>query len=237
LIGVKDMKVFRGATITDGVEPTLTVSIQSQSTGPDGEQNLTLELRDASRNILHARAVVVVGDSLPERPEGRELNGLASGDYAHSPQDIYAQLLFHGTDFHAVKSVEGISDGGLVAELRVGGKPSGWEAKPLRSDWATEPLVVDGVLQLGILWCWEKLGKPSLPNGFAHYHQFVRKFPKDSVRAALRVTNSTDRTLVADCELTDAKGRAVAQFKGLQWTADDNLKTAFGRTGALMTRS
>ena len=186
LLGVKDLKVFRGATISDGVEPTLTVSVMSRSTDSQGNERLVLELRDVSRNILHARATVLLGDSLPASPELREVNGLASGRYAHSPKEIYESLLFHGRDFHAVESVDGISEKGLVAELRVGDKPSAWEKEPLRSEWATEPLVVDGVLQLGILWCWDKLGKPSLPNGFESYSQFVRKYPKGSVKAALR---------------------------------------------------
>ena len=119
--------------------------------------------------------------------------------------------------------------------MKVAGKPAKWEKDPLRSDWATEPLVVDGVLQVGILWCWEKLGKPSLPNGFDSYQQFVRKFPKKSVRAALRVKRHTERSLVADCELSDSDGQLLALFEGLKWTADDNLKSAFGRTGALVS--
>ena len=237
LLGVKDLKVFRGVTITDGVEPTLAVSAHGHSVNASGEQEWTLELRDVSRNILHARAVIRLGDSQPSSPPSKAINGLASGKYAHSPEEIYESLLFHGQDFHAVTSVDGISDGGLVAQLKVAGKPSAWEREPLRSDWATEPLVVDGVLQLGILWCWEKLGKPSLPNGFEEYKQFVRRYPKKPVRAALRVTSHSDRTLVADCELTDQKGNTVAVFKGLQWTADDNLKNAFGRSGVLVTHS
>jgi acyl transferase domain-containing protein/NAD(P)-dependent dehydrogenase (short-subunit alcohol dehydrogenase family) len=234
---VRDLKVFRGATISDGVEPTLAVSAQEHMVNNSGEQLWTLELRDVSRNILHARATVVLGDTHPSCPKLAANNGLASGGYAHSTEDIYSELLFHGSAFHAVKSVGGISDKGLVAELNVAGKPSGWEKDPLRSDWATEPLVVDGVLQLGILWCWEKLGKPSLPNGFESYQQFVRRYPKKAVDAALRVTSHTDRTLVADCELSDSKGNPVAIFRGLKWTADDNLKSAFGRTGAVAARS
>lgn len=237
LIEVKDLKVFRGATISEGVEPTLAVSAQSHQIESSGRQSWILELRDVSRNILHARATVVLGDSQPATPAGQQINGLASGHYQHSPADIYSELLFHGQDFHAVTKVEGISDKGLVAQLRVGDKPAAWEKDPLRSDWATEPLVVDGVLQVGILWCWEKLGKPSLPNGFAAYHQFVRRYPKDAVRAALRVKSHTERTLVADCELHDLQGNLIARFEGLQWTADDNLKSAFGRTGALASRS
>ena len=233
---VRDLKVFRGATIAEGVEPTLAVSAQEHMINNSGEQMWTLELRDVSRNILHARATVVLGDTQLSGPPMAAPNGLASGSYAHSPEDIYSQLLFHGSDFHAVRTVKGISDEGLIAELNVAGKPSGWEKDPLRSDWATEPLVVDGVLQLGILWCWEKLGKPSLPNGFESYQQFVRRYPKNSVQAALRVTSHTERTLVADCELSDAKGNTVALFTGLQWTADDNLKSAFGRTGAVAAR-
>ncbi len=202
-----------------------------------GNQELVLELRDVSRNILHARAQVVLGDVVPSSPALREVNGLASGRYGHGPEEIYKSLLFHGSDFHAVEEVTGISEKGLLAKLKVGEKPSAWEKEPLRSEWATEPLVVDGVLQLGILWCWEKLGKPSLPNGFESYTQFVRKYPKGGVTAALRVTKYTDRTLVADCELSDSKGRTVAVFEGLQWTADDNLKASFGRSGVLAGRS
>ena len=237
LVGVRDLNVFRGATISDGVEPTLVVSSRAHSVEANGEQVFTLELRDVSRNILHARAHVVLADNQPSGPPQQQINGLASGVYAHSAKDIYSQLLFHGHDFHAVEAVKGISDGGLVAQLKVAGKPSAWEKSSLRTNWATEPLVIDGVLQLGILWCWEKLGKPSLPNGFAKYHQFVKRYPKKAVQAALRVTSHNERTVVANCELTDSNGQTVALFEGLRWTADDNLKTAFGRTGALAIQS
>ena len=89
------------------------------------------------------------------------------------------------------------------------------------------------VLQLGILWCWDALGKPSLPNGFASYRQFVNRFPKGNVQAALRVVSHTDRSLVADCDLLDAKGNLLGRFERLEWTADEALKAAFGLSGAL----
>ncbi len=238
LIGIDDLRVFRGAVIRDGVEPTLVVTAQEgQMTSQTGNYRWTLELRDISRNILHARATVVLGDALPEQPEARELNGIASNAYGHDSESIYSNLLFHGTDFHAVSEVSGISDRGLAALLKVAKAPAHWEAEPLRSDWVTEPLVVDGVLQLGILWSWENLGKPSLPNGFARYRQYVRRFPKKPVTAILRVTSSSERSVVADCELRDEKGRVLATFEKLDWTADEGLKAAFGLPSALASRS
>jgi acyl transferase domain-containing protein/NAD(P)-dependent dehydrogenase (short-subunit alcohol dehydrogenase family) len=237
LIGVDDLRVFRGATISGGVEPTLAVSVVSTSVAKEtGHTHWTLELRDIGRNILHARGTVILGDSQPTSPAAQALNGLASRSYGYAPEAIYSELLFHGPDFHAVGEVSGISDGGLVASLKSAGKPSEWEREPLRSDWATEPLVIDGVLQLGILWCWESMGKPSLPNGFAHYRQYVNRFPKSGVRAALRVVSHTDRSLVADCELLDSKGAILGHFQRLEWTADEALKAAFGLSGALAPR-
>ncbi len=235
LVGVEDLRVFRGATIEDGVEPTLAVGVKSTQPRDDGQSSWVLELRDIGRNILHARATVILGDAQPGGPAPRQLNGLASTAYSHSPAEIYSQLLFHGTDFHAVEQVKGISDEGLLANLKVASKPSNWEKDPLRSDWATEPLVVDGVLQLGILWCWHRLGKPSLPNGFASYRQFVRRFPRKSVQAALRVVSFNERSLVADCEILDQSGQLVAVFEKLEWTAAETLKSAFGleQAGAL----
>ena len=229
LVGVDKLRVFRGATISEGVEPTLAVSVVSTVVSEEsGNTHWTLELRDVSRNILHARAEVILGDSQLPVPAPQAVNGLGSRDYKRGPEAIYTELLFHGPDFHAVGEVSGISDHGLVAILKAAGKPSEWERDPMRSDWATEPLVVDGVLQLGILWCWDALGKPSLPNGFSSYRQFVSRFPKDSVKAALRVTSHTQRSLVADCELSDLKGKTLAVFQGLEWTADEALKAAFG---------
>jgi acyl carrier protein/NAD(P)-dependent dehydrogenase (short-subunit alcohol dehydrogenase family) len=233
LIGVDELRVFRGATISGGVEPTLAVSVVSTSVAKNGHSHWILELRDIGRNILHARATVILGDTQPKGPEALALNGLASRTYGYAPEAIYSELLFHGPDFHAVGEVSGISDGGLVASLKSAGKPSEWEREPLRSDWATEPLVIDGVLQLGILWCWESLGKPSLPNGFATYRQFVNRFPKSGVKAALRVVSHTERSLVADCELMDSKGAILGRFERLEWTADEALKAAFGLSGAL----
>ncbi len=229
LVGVDKLRVFRGATISEGVEPTLAVSVVSTAASQaSGNTHWTLELRDVSRNILHARADVILGDSQQPAPAPQAVNGLGSRAYQRGPEAIYTELLFHGPDFHAVGEVSGISDHGLVAILKVAGKPSEWERDPMRSDWATEPLVVDGVLQLGILWCWDALGKPSLPNGFSSYRQYVSRFPKDSVKAALRVTSHTQRSLVADCELSDLKGNTLAVFQGLEWTADEALKAAFG---------
>ena len=233
LVGVDDLRVFRGATISGGVEPTLAVSLTSTEVLAGGQTRWTLELRDIGRNILHARGNVILGDSQPKSPEAEPLNGLATRSYGHDNQAIYSELLFHGPDFHAVGEVSGISDHGLVASLKSAGKPSEWEREPLRSDWATEPLVVDGVLQLGILWCWDSLGKPSLPNGFASYRQFVNRFPRTGVQAALRVISHSDRSLVADCDLLDSKGNVLGRFERLEWTADEALKAAFGLTGAL----
>jgi NAD(P)-dependent dehydrogenase (short-subunit alcohol dehydrogenase family) len=234
LIGVDDLRVFRGATISGGVEPTLAVSLVSNEVSKDTGYSLwTLELRDLGRNILHARGTVILGDSQLSCPEAPALNGLASRKYGYGADAIYRELLFHGPDFHAVGEVLGISDGGLVANLKSAGKPADWEREPLRSDWATEPLVVDGVLQLGILWCWEMMGKPSLPNGFAHYRQFINRYPKAGVSAALRVISHSDRSLVADCDLLDSKGGLLGRFERLEWTADEALKAAFGLTGAL----
>lgn len=234
LIGVDDLRVFKGATVNGGVEPTLTVSSHASLVdNKAGQQSHTLELRDVSRNILHARATVLLASTRPETPALMAVNGLAAGAYDHKPESIYSNLLFHGADFHAVSEVKGISDGGLLATLKVAPKPSSWEKDPLRSDWATEPLVIDGVLQLGILWCWEKLGKPSLPNGFASYRQFVRKFPRKPVTAALRVVSHSDRSLVANCELSDESGKLIAVFEKLEWTADRNLTRAFGLDGQL----
>ncbi|MGE0490702.1 MAG: SDR family NAD(P)-dependent oxidoreductase [Vulcanimicrobiota bacterium] len=226
--GIEDLRVLRGLALENGVEPTIAVS--AGELVPDGDGfRVEVELRDQTRNILHARGTVLLAPDLPSAPTLEPVNGLASQAYPYEPGQIYDKLLFHGSHFQGIKAVEGISDEGLVADLKAAPKPSKWVLDPVRSEWLTDPLVVDSILQLGILWCIEQMEKPSLPNGGARYRQYRRRFPREGARAILRVSSHSAHRMSANVYLTDAAGEVVASFEGVEWTADANLRKAFAK--------
>src|SRR5207247_5905505 len=123
--------------------------------------------------------------ALPAAPAVAYSDRLAERCYPRSQEDIYGSLLFHGELFRGIQKVEGCSAGGLIARLVTAQPPSRWMTEPLRSDWLLDPLIVDSVFQMAILWCIEEMGHPSLPARLASYRQYRPTFPTDGVSAVL----------------------------------------------------
>jgi len=108
---------------------------------------------------------------------------------------------------------------------------------PLRSDWLTDPLVIDASLQLGILWCYEHLGMVALPTFGAVYRQYRSRFPTDVITARLTVRRSGPHLLAADVDFVDGDGVLVARMEGYEWAADESLLTAFGHNHVAETQA
>ncbi|MEW6277794.1 MAG: SDR family NAD(P)-dependent oxidoreductase, partial [Candidatus Eremiobacterota bacterium] len=227
-VGVEDLAVFSGVSVENGSRPVAISAGTVESR--DAFTVVPVELVDPSSGRVHARARVFLSAELPSAPDSPPPDGLAERSFPAAPEEIYSRLLFHGPHFHAIGGLEGISGKGLVASLSAAPRPSHWMAEPPRSEWVSDPLALDGVLQLGILWCREELGKPSLPSRIGSYRQFQTRFPRDGVRAELRVQRHGPNQLVADVTLLDAQDRPVAAFTGLEWTADASLEGSFRAT-------
>ena len=141
----------------------------------------------------------------------------------------YRDVLFHGPHFHGIERIEGYSSQGIVARVRSAPLPADWMDDPLRSAWLGDPLVVDGGLQMGILWCHEELGSVSLPTCGDRYRQYTATFPSDGVVAALEVRERSTHRVTADITFVDTRGTVVAQMERYAWTVDPSLRAAFGR--------
>jgi hypothetical protein len=175
----------------------------------------------AGKDVLHARAEVLLANSLPPPPET-----LAAPAVPPYPQDPYGGgLLFHGPMLHAIASVEGAGPEGLVASLNAAPPQAAWMRRPLRQAWVTDPLAIDGVFQLMILWTRQERGAASLPTFLKSYRQFRRSFPAGGCRVVLRV-GAGDK---ADFDLIDAAGNVIARAEGYECVTDASLGRAFGR--------
>jgi hypothetical protein len=215
-VGLEDLQIFRPLAVDD---KSLAISVVDC-----GEH---YEIRTPGG--LHARARVILNGELPVAPAVQDAGPLKSQSYPHTAKEIYADLLFHGPHFQGIRSVKGWSPKGMVAEVSVAPKVAEWIGKPVRTDWVSDPLVVDVALQMGILWGIEALGKPSLPMRVGSYRQYQKRFPKSAMLAQLTVTHSTPHKIVIDVEMVDKDGRLVAALRGAEFTADASLARAFGR--------
>jgi hypothetical protein len=179
------------------------------------------------REVLHARAEIVLANQLPAAPAAASLPNCRT--YRHSPEDVYQNLLFHGDDLHGIEEIEGCGERGIIGRVSSSPPPSDWIQRPLRQRWLADPLVLDCSFQLMVVWSQEHRGAPSLPCHLARYRQYQRSFPAGGVRVVAYVTRDSDLHALADIDYLDERGQVVARLEGYECVIDPALKRAFGR--------
>ncbi|MBM4438172.1 MAG: SDR family NAD(P)-dependent oxidoreductase, partial [Actinobacteria bacterium] len=214
-VGVDDLAVMKGIALEDDQPLRVEFHVNDRH----------VEVRGADGTV-YTRARVLLAEELPPPPLVDEPATLAARAFPHSREAVYAQVLFHGPHLHAVGRVEGFSDEGMVASLASSPRPSEWMFDAPRSEWITDPLAIDGAMQLGLLWNFGESGQPSLPTGGARYRQYVARIPREGLRAALQVTRHASRKVTADVTLRDAEGSVVARCEGFEWAVDPSLAPA-----------
>jgi NADP-dependent 3-hydroxy acid dehydrogenase YdfG len=153
----------------------------------------------------HYRASVVTRTSAAEP---------SSWTVALEPVDraqIYdGHVLFHGPRFHAIHALEGVSAAGAAATV-VGARERGWGEE----HWRTDPLAVDGGLQLALLWAERALGHASLPMGIGEYRVHRSGLVDTPVRCVVRAREVRDAQAVCDIALIDADQSVRAELLGV----------------------
>jgi NAD(P)-dependent dehydrogenase (short-subunit alcohol dehydrogenase family)/acyl carrier protein len=229
--GCNDLRVLHGV-ILDEEKPVALRAGAGKAVKRDGFYVTSVELRSVKSNgreVLNARAEVVLATTLPPPPAPLDQPALSLRAYPHSPRAIYERLLFHGPDLQGLVRVEGWSERGIAADARCAPPPGAWILRPLRQRWLADPLALDASFQLLILWTLEQHGTPSLPCFAARYRQYRREFPADGVRVVARVTKHNHLHALADIDFRDTAGQVVARIEGYECVLDASLRRAFDR--------
>jgi acyl transferase domain-containing protein/acyl carrier protein len=227
--GCNDLRVLHGVIVGEGPPPELRV-VAGKAVRRDGAFIASAELhgtRADGRDVLHARTEIVLVSDLPAAPMPAEPPALA--DYAHSRDEIYRSLLFHGRELQGIEDVEGCSDEGIVVRARNSPAPALWLRQPLRQKWLTDPLLLDCAFQAMILWTLDRHGAGSLPCLVSRYRQYRRSFPTGGATIAARITQATNLHAVAEIDFVDVDGRLIARLEGYECVLDPGLQRAFRR--------
>jgi hypothetical protein len=171
---------------------------------------------------------VVLAATLPAGPAARQAPQLAPYDLPAS--EAYQQgLLFHGPRMQAIVQVEGCDAAGVAGLLEAAPPPGEWVRQPMRPKWLADPLVLDGALQLVILWTRQQRGAANLPCHIRRYRQWRREFPAEGTRVVVFVERSSDRLALCDMDFVDAEGRLIARLEGFECVIDPSLERAYRR--------
>ncbi|MCB9849176.1 MAG: SDR family NAD(P)-dependent oxidoreductase [Phycisphaerales bacterium] len=236
LVALEDVRVLRAAALDAGHLDIEVVCGAVERKGADCIVPVTLRSRnDRGMVVPHMQGKAHLGPQRAKAAVYTRPDGVADAAYPHDAAGIYREVLFHGPQFHAISSVEGHSARGMVAQVAVAPRPEVWMDSPARSAWLGDPLAVDAVLQLGILWCVAHRGAPSLPAFVGGYTQYVDRMPTDGATCVLTVVEASDKRLRADAAILGAGEELLAELRGVEWTIDAALANAFGgssRAGA-----
>jgi acyl transferase domain-containing protein len=200
-VSLRDVKVLRGIKLPAGDAATsFTIGCRRLA---EGKIELTLHGADGA---LHYRASAEPG-AAALKPEGSAAPLAAWGD-----RPIYdGGLLFHGPRFHAIRSIEGASAEGIRATL-TGARELGWAGEAQ----GTDPAIVDGALQLALLWTRERLGQASLPMAVAAFDWQASGPVEGPVRAVLHGREADSAHAICDVWLEDARGAVLGSLRGVE---------------------
>ena len=230
LHGFNDLRILKGV-IFDRDKPCAIRILTGKARKRDAFHTVPVELVSGTdgREILHARAEILLATKLPEGI--RSITELPARPYPFRDGEFYSQgILFHGPDLQGIVQVDACSPEGIVASVKSAPAPVQWIAEPLRNSWLTDPLAVDCAFQLMILWSFERSGKGSLPTFAGRYRQFQESFPKDGVQIVIHVTRENEQSATADMEFFDQhNGKLVARLEGYECVIDASLNSAFRR--------
>jgi acyl transferase domain-containing protein/NAD(P)-dependent dehydrogenase (short-subunit alcohol dehydrogenase family) len=228
--GCDDLRVLAGVMLDGKTAPLLRVGA-SKAARRDGFFIATAELRsrrEDGREVLHARAEIILTTTLAAAPSIREVPLLPA--YPYDLDEVYRRrLLFHGPAMQCIEQITGCGEEGIAGVVRSAPAPSAWLRQPLRQHWLSDPLVIDGSFQLLVLWSQEQRGAASLPCHIRRYRQYRRAFPANGVRVTAAIDRASDLHALADIDYTDADGRLVARLEGYECVIDPALERAFQR--------
>ena len=153
--------------------------------------------------------------NIAEQPE-QSTNTLVLPDSGHAwPYSVtsgYQEKLFHGPRFQVIQQLDTLSDQGGSAFLDA----------QLGTQWPnverciSNPVLLDGGLQLLLLWAFEQTGKTSLPTaiGECRYHGLAPI--TDIVACHFKSRLDGQFRSVSDCCFSDSSARVLAEFRDVE---------------------
>ena len=209
LSGLLAESYFGGGSLDLVATVTGTTPVDPATDGaqPDTVQQLALQLTNVATGRAHYRCTAHLSQRAPEPNPLSDVGGDGGGDLEPWSAEIYdGDVLFHGSAFRVIEEIAGVSADGIDASCW-GVRAVGWPNEA----WNSDPALLDGALQLALLWTERQLGLPSLPTGIGQVRLFSEPtFGQHTLSLIGR--RATAHMVVCDVEIRSADGTIVAQL-------------------------
>lgn len=209
IVEVNNMKVYKGILLqnydTTGDILHLNYTIKQSDSGNELEIKIVNDVK-----VLFYEATVKLSNSYSSAAPVIALQNLKNWDW--SKEEIYKTVLFHDEDFHVIDAVEGISEQGCKARLKITNKDL------IKNDVGLAGvLMMDGGLQLASLAMAKWTGNnSSLPLGYQSLKLFTNKEMDSEIMCELNLKKRGAMDSEWDVTLIDMNNQVQAEIRGLR---------------------
>ncbi|MDQ3263751.1 MAG: SDR family NAD(P)-dependent oxidoreductase [Myxococcota bacterium] len=203
LVSCHDVQVLHGIRLQGFDRGGDTLTVRARVTGED---RVEFEILGAD-GTRHYRAR---GSLAKSAARGEVAAPSVSGLSPWSGAIYDGGVLFHGVDFQVIESVKGISDTALTAQV------GGLQGRAWPGTWRFDPGLLDGVLQLALLWTMHRLGGAGLPTSIESVQLHAAGPIQGSVRCILQGRSAARGRSVSDVSCVAADGTVVAELRGIE---------------------
>jgi malonyl CoA-acyl carrier protein transacylase len=181
----------------------------------------------ASPGVKYYSANTILRRSFPQPPAHPFPGKLTGGPFWTSPKGAYEAWLFHGPRFQCIEEILAISEQGMAATL-LPSSPRNTMAVRTDVNWVLDPVVVDGGLQLALLWARNYLDITILPSHFERICLFGPLQGTSAIRCHFHLLEQfRGQSIHSNLLFWDPKGSLLCKIEGFEATGS----TALNRLG------
>jgi len=181
--------------------------------------------RNNGKDVLHARADILLVEALPGSPAN--LRSITAPKVEYLIDDLYREVLFHGKMMHCLENVESCGERGITCWVKGAPEPSEWIRQPLRQRWILDPLGLDAILQMMIVWTSKMQGMGSLPCRIGSLRLFRKPIFNQKLKVVLEIRKANELHAVADVDMIDPVFGVVMRLEAVEGVLDASLARAF----------
>ena len=225
VVGLRSFRLFRGIVLTGGPKQ-VRVRAKGQTSAPDERDEIAVdvEILEAASGPPAYRGTVVLGPRAEAFPRYVEPVRPELAAFPRTAAEAYRDRLFHGPMFQCITELVGMGPEGVVARIRPSA-PAAALATPHGPHWLIDPVLLDGGLQLALLWAREMRDMTALPSRIGSITRYAETGMHADVLTGYFdiVPGGGDHTILANIRFVTDDHRLVLAVDGFEATCSTAL--------------
>jgi acyl transferase domain-containing protein/NAD(P)H-dependent flavin oxidoreductase YrpB (nitropropane dioxygenase family) len=209
IVQITDARLFKGVILNESTHD-LFIDLKQKSHGMDETTQVSAKLYSKSNpKLAHYGATIVLAPQFAT-PSDIDAVQAPAGSQQLTASQTYAEHLFHGPVFQAIQNVSALWEGGIDCAITTS-QPSNLLSDSLDVNWLFDPLAIDGIAQLPLVWTSALKGTFALPMQFSAITRYTDTLPSH-LDLVFRMTETSQESVTADIYALDSEGAVVLKI-------------------------